>query len=612
MINVSLEGKRIVARFDYDPELIRRIKNIPGARFLKPQDGGPGWYYPLDMETCKAFRKEFSLEEARFDEALTTWGRQHVGASKIMAEIGQSNDAELNLLPERLPALYQSLDARPFQRVGVAFIGNRHSRPLVADEPGLGKTRQVIGGIAEAGMLDDPRGHLIIAPKTSLTNTWANQLHELQDLPVFVMPDGRQNREWLFEDVALARELQMPHWLVLGPNMVQLRKVIKENGVEDLEPQWPQLFDWEWATVTCDEVSKAAMQSPASMTARGLQKLKSDRRIAMDGTPVRGKPIKLWGILHWLHPESFTSKWRWAYQWLEIEENRFGKKAGRVKKDRQEEFDKMLAPYMLRRTKKEVAPDLPDKAYREIVVEMTPKQAKQYQAMADDAEMRIDEDTSISATSILAEYTRLKQFANAYCEVHGKRPDGTWDIRPTFESNKLPVLWELMEELGIVGDNSDVIEGQDDEEPEQIVIFSQFTQTVDMVCRWLDSKGVHNLKITGAVNTNTRNAAAEEFQSGKGARIIVMNTMAGGVSITLDMANTVVFLDETWTPDDQTQAEDRIHRLSRIHKVQVVRIISEDTIEFYIQKQGIDKSEINSRILDLWREGFRSIQREAA
>src|SRR5690606_8281759 len=112
---------------------------------------------------------------------------------------------------------------------------------------------------------------------------------------------------------------------------------------------------------------------------------------------------------------------------------------------------------------------------------------------------------------------------------------------------------------------------------EGVIVFSQFTQVIDMVEGWLLKQGVHCAKITGKVKGKDRTKAVNDFQSGK-VHVMLMNTNAGGVAITLDRADTVVFLDQTWNPDDEEQAVGRAHRGSKDRQVMAYRILAKDTI----------------------------------
>jgi len=555
--------------FGYDAAFVAAAKGINGRRFVGREDGGPFWTVPLTLESCYALRETFGPALSIGGE-LKAWAWREVNRSREMTELAGAEDADLTKLPEMAPRLAEAL--HPYQRAGVAFLANGG---LCADEPGLGKTLEAIGAIHEAGLSNGP--NLIIAPKTSLDVVWETELTKWQDEPVYILPEGKAHR--LKALAAFKEEVVdagLSGWLVINPASVR-------QG-------YPVLHEVEWNSVTIDECHVEGLRNPRSRTATAMAKLKvvnGGLRIALSGTPMAGKPIQLWGILHWLRPEVYNSKWAWAREWLELYDNGFGTEIGDVKENRREAFDRALTPYVLRRTKGEVYKELPPKQYVDLWLPLSGKQARQYREMEKDAMAKLSEAESITANGVLAEFTRLKQFALAAWEMgeSGK-------LHPTGESNKLEQVLELLSERGITG-NADTEEGES-----QVVIFSQFTEVVEMVVRELNAKGIETLSITGKVKGAARKSAQESFQSDGGPRVLVMNVKAGGVAITLDRADTVLMLDEWWAPDVMTQAEDRVHRVSRIHQVTVYYLRSKDTVEEYIMNLVDEKGNMDRSIMD--------------
>jgi len=148
------------------------------------------------------------------------------------------------------------------------------------------------------------------------------------------------------------------------------------------------------------------------------------------------------------------------------------------------------------------------------------------------------------------------------------------------------------------------------------VIASQFSSIVDMVHEYLNAQGIKTVKITGDTPDEDRVAAQMLFRTDGerkvgDARVVVMTTTAGGVAITLDLADNVHILDETWVPDDQEQLADRVFNASRMHQVGVYVYRSIGTVEEYIKKVNIEKGAVNKEILDLRRQGFRADMQEA-
>jgi SNF2 family DNA or RNA helicase len=209
---------------------------------------------------------------------------------------------------------------------------------------------------------------------------------------------------------------------------------------------------------------------------------------------------------------------------------------------------------------------------------MTDTQQVQYLKFARMAEIELGDET-LTATNVLAIYMRLKQFASATQRFE----NGI--LVPTEDSPKLNLLVEKLDELGIMDGSSDA----------QAIVASQFERMAKMVYEHLKAKGVAVSLLTGGAKGKTE--TVKSFQEGE-AKVVVMTTDTGGVSITLDKADTVFILDEKWNPDDQTQVEDRAHRTSRMHQVTIYYIRTKETIEEYIRAVTGFKGKINKKILD--------------
>lgn len=585
-VRATLEGKRIVVRFPYDPRLVANVKRVPGARYVP---SGKHWTVPADLTSARALREQFG-SSLMLSPELSAWGYRQVQQERTLGSLAVATDATLERLPKVLPSLSAAL--YDYQRVGVKFIATSVA-PLVADEPGLGKTLEIIAGIFEAGL--EQGANLVVAPATSLDTVWQYELGRWQPHPVYVATGTRAQRDATIAEFTKIVNHGGTAWLVVNPEMVRYRKATDDELYNDpkhpLLPQYAALHSIKWANIIIDECHKHAIRHPKTLTAQGMFALKATGlRSAMSGTPVGGREINLWGVLHYLNPDVFTSKWRWAEQWLEITDNGFGKVIGGIRKGREEAFYASLTPYMLRRTKADVLTQLPPKQHVDVWCDMQGAQAKQYKAMVKDAAVRIN-DRTISVNNVLAEFTRLKQFSFAAQDLRGDK------LVPLAQhSCKMDALLQRLDELGIL----------DGEGDEQAVIFSQFKEVVDAVYATLQARKVPVLKITGDVNKKGERANLQRsFQSGE-ARVMVMTTTAGGVAITLDRASNVFILDETWDPDDQTQAEDRCHRASRIHQVTVYTFRTRNTVEEYILEVLLDKQNVNTAIMDHRRELLRT------
>lgn len=535
-------------------EMVRRSKAINGGRWHKESKT---WHYPLAVETCLRLRQEWGSGLV-IDNSLADWYREHAASRAIQADLSRSTDATLVRLPETAPVLAAAL--RADQRVGVAWAANLYrDAGLVADEPGSGKTLEVIGGILEG----DVQGPVLVAcPRLSVKTVWFNELRRwAPDERVYMMRGTRAKRESV-----LRRFLADPaprKWLITVMETLRVKDT-EVNGKTVKGAEYPALFGERWGAVIVDESHKAfgsLTVVKGTLHGKGLKRLNAERRIACTGTPF-GKGGRLqgfFGTLHWLWPDEYTSFWRWAEAYFHIEEDEFyikggggqkktAKRVGDLREGSEEDFLQSLGPRILRRTKEETMPWLPKKQFQEVLCEMEGAQLKQYQALLDDAEFQAG-DGFISVDGVLALITRSKQLANGALY---RDEDGVVRFDPK-ESCKINMLFQKLEQRGILDDSGHM----------KVMIASQFNEFLYAVRERLQAEDVAHHLIVGKTSDKAREQAIEDFQAVGGPRVFLLNSKAGGVSVTLDAADEVHMLDELWDPGDNTQIEDRIHRASR-------------------------------------------------
>jgi len=569
----------------------------------------------LDVENCKWLRNTFGMEVV-FTDDIIEWGKQIKEERERLTKLANAeavSDETLLAVQDRLPVMWKLL--RPDQKVGINYIA-QSPNPLVADEPGLGKTLEVIGGIYQAGLADGP--NLIICPKISIENVWLYELRRFQDNAIFPAPEGRKQREKFLEEVEDCLDLEVPFWLIVNPAMLTYRKTKDGVGVYDpvtdsyFDTQFPFIHRTQWNSIIIDEAQDSGIANASSQISRSLKTIKSGKRIATSGTPAGGKASRLWGILHWLEPKVFTSKTRWSEQWLVGHDQPVQGGANEVRvyagiqSDQEERFFRAHAQYILRRKKEEVFvdaegnPTFPPPIEQDFWVDMTPAQRQQYKLMNEDAVARIEGGGNVIQNNLLGVYVWLRQFANAYCDLVEKGQVFDEDIQefvtkyramPTFDSPKLAVIEEFLSELDIPNSQ------------EQMVVFTQFSTVADMLEQWFQSKGVPVGKITGKITSRqVRAELIDSFQAGTGPKVMVMTTKAGGVSINLDRADTCIHFDEEWDPDKKIQATNRIHRASRIHMVRSITIRTRGTIEEDVVMHTLErKAHVNEVLLDIFR-----------
>lgn len=607
-IELDDKGERIILRSPFFPGVAEMCKEIPGHNWSKTKGC---WTYPVSLQACRHMRHVFT-DMLVVGKRLSSWARQAIAEEQAMRDLGKLADIELDRLHEILPRLAMAMDARTYQRVGASFLANQpNGGVLLADQPGLGKSIQTLGGIVERGI--EVGLHLIACPATAIRITWEKEVRKWTDFRVFPVTGSATQKRKAIEAALLAPEDE-PRFVVINPETTRIKmgrwcskcKSFEEDFAtpqEDIDHredghktspkpyivQFPEFFEPSWTSIVVDESHRflSGIKGAHSKTqiAEGLCRLKVDEdglKVALSGTPIKGNPVNFWGVLHWLDPKQYSSKWTWAQQYLEVNETRFGQSIGGLNPARAEALYRSLDYVMLRRTKGEVAKDLPPKQYIEHWCEPSPQQAKQYEEMALMGEAMFGEK-SVSATGVLAELTRLRQIATAYQGADG----------PIMaKSCKWLFLLELLEERGLVG-TSRYNNGT------KYVIASQFGQVINAMEAEFRKLKVPTLKITGDVTPKQRLAAQASFQSEGGPRIMLLNTIAGGVAIDLDAhCDELFFMDETFVPDDQEQVEDRIHRVSRIHQVSIHYLYAKGSIDEKIAGMNISKDQIQKRVLD--------------
>jgi SNF2 family DNA or RNA helicase len=370
------------------------------------------------------------------------------------------------------------------------------------------------------------------------------------------------------------------------------------------EPDWPTLHKLIWDAVVMDE-SHRALASTANIQSKRITQLrfgamhirkrvrKGGLALALSGTPFRSKLTNAWGALNWCRPDVWTSFWTFAGTHFGVTEGKYGRviaEGAKVPRPLDEEqWARAIAPYLLQRDKQTAAPDLPPIQYvgtpppdnpdglTGIWLDMDPAQMRAYTAMKNLAQVRL-KGGILTAAGVLAEITRLRQFAistgkietvEKYALIHGKgHVYHEQEFYPVVPSNKIDwIIQFLTEREGYQG---------------KVVVASNFTQVLEL----LEREIYHHLRlqsysITGKTTDKNRERVVRRFNDpDDSVRVCLLNTVAGGEAITLDTCcDDLVLLDPCWTSDQEFQVVSRIHRVSRIHQVQVHRLFSAGSID---------------------------------
>lgn len=561
----QFDDKRVTVVSDYPMRDKERIKSLPGSRYDVKSHM---WFAPLTWATCRALRGIFG-EDLQIGPKLIDWATaERAGRIDPARELRNAWDAE------------GDEDLYPFQRAGVQFLTYAR-RALLCDEMGTGKTVQTIRtlmNIARTG--ENPFPAIVVAPN-NMTITWKKEIEKWwPGVTATVIKGPPKKRLEQINDGAHVHIINFEglraHSRLAPYGSVRLKRCVvcdpmlpdtKSNQQSSCEHCKKELNKIGWKTVIVDEAHR--MKDPKAKQTRACWALRTDATenvFCLTGTAIANAPHDLWPALHMISEDEWPSRVKYIDRYCLASYNIFGGMSViGLRDDTKEEFFDIVDPRMRRMPKEAVLPFLPKKTYSERYVEMNPKQKRAYDQMEAGLIALLDDDGDSSeggiavASNPLVQLTRLTQFASAYAEVNDEGK-----VVMTTPSNKIDALLELLDDMG--------------EEP--LVVFAQSRQLIKLAEAALERRKISFSLIVGGQSPEEREAAKEAFQQGQ-VRVIMCTIAAGGIGITLTRSAAACFLQRSWSMVENSQAEDRVHRIgSEIHdKIEIIDIISVGTVE---------------------------------
>jgi SNF2 family DNA or RNA helicase len=557
------------------------------------------------MDSCRALREEFG-EDLIILPPLADWAREQIIKERNLEAFREEQLEQVNFLrvQAEAPQLLKAMMNRQYQIAGAAFM-IAGKQVILGDDPGLGKTLQTLAALIE----NDAKNILVVCKKTATRTVWERETLRWTDIKPYVAQGLRPEREAVMNEFAARRGGRK--MLIINLEMVRAKRhelcpdspsgecvygKFPPHGhrhAYPAEPDWPFLTNRKWDAIIIDEAHNLLASTANVMSKRitqqrfGAVQIRKQLNpnglaIALSGTPFRSKLEMGWGTLNWLRPDIFKSYWNWADTHFGVEDGAYGKIIGGGEKvlepRNSKRWDAMLRPYYLKRTKAEAAPDLPPIQFAGtpidpedpdspcyVQLEMDKDQARAYASMESMAEA-ILESGKITATGTLAEITRLRQFATA-THIHGA---GRQHLIPKLPSNKIEWLIDFLQERENTG--------------QKVVVASSFSSLVELAAETIRKEcGMEVLTLTGETSDRDRVHLVTRFQDpGDTLQVVALNRNAGGESITLDAADEMVVLDMPWVSDRDEQLFSRIHRVSRVHNVEIYRLVSTGTIDAMI------------------------------
>ena len=479
----------------------------------------------IHLPLSQAFYLKNNLSDQQsFDEAFN-----------IFYEKFQNHSNKKYSLPSNIQATLREYQILGYQ--WLKTLANCNLGGVLADDMGLGKTLQTITFLLSS---KQEKPSIVIAP-TSLVYNWQDEIMRFAPTLKVLIISGLQS------------ERQQKINSINDYNVVVTSYPLIRRDIE-------MISKYEFYACILDEAQY--IKNANSLNARAAKQIKADCRFALTGTPIENSLTDLWSIFDFILPGYLSSyhHFRKKYEIPIIKED--DKQASNL-------LLSQIKPFVLRRMKKEVLTELPEKIETKISIEMTPRQKEVYQALLLESQHTLTETIKEkgfkhSQMDIIILLTRLRQVC-CHPSLYLENYDG--------ESGKLNTLIELIKEA---------IEGN-----HKILVFSQFTSMLHKIADYLERIGLSYYYLDGQTPIVDRGIMVKKFNEGK-KPLFLISLKAGGTGLNLTGADMVIHVDPWWNPAVEEQATDRAYRLGQHHKVQVFKLITRHTIEdkiFELQNQ---------------------------
>ena len=436
---------------------------------------------------------------------------------------------------------------RPYQITGYRWLcslAHYGMGGILADDMGLGKTLQTITYV-----LANPGTRTLIVCPTSLAYNWQDEFSKFApQIATQIISGTPQERADLMQ-----QSTDVPVWITTYP---LIRK--------DVDLYKAQIFD------ACFIDEAQFIKNPTSLGAKAVKAVQAKHRFALTGTPIENTLSELWSIFDFVMP-GFFGRYR---QFEECYEKPILRDHDSVQ---MQKLRRKIRPFVLRRMKKEVLTELPDKIETRRMAEMGAKQRKIYESYLARIQMELagDEENTPGGNrmQVLAALTRLRQicchpatFASNY---HGG-------------SGKLDLLMEQL---------PDILEGG-----HSVIVFSQFTSMLSIIAHELKQRNIPFFYLAGSTSAQERKREVKEFNRGE-VKVFLISLKAGGTGLNLTGADTVIHFDPWWNPAVEDQATDRAYRIGQKKKVQVIKYVMKDSIEEKIYELQKRKKQLSDQLI---------------
>ena len=472
---------------------------------------------------------------------------------KIVRDLEKDIGDEEVEIPSNLNA-----SLRYYQKIGfkwLSVLDKYHFGGILADDMGLGKTIQILAIILKYinENQENKKASIVVSP-SSLTLNWYNEAKKFAPtLKVCVIRGNNKERKEIID------KIENYDLIITSYDLLK----------RDIELYKNKKYKFRFAIA--DEAQY--LKNSNTQNAKAIKSILADTRFALTGTPIENSLAELWSIFDFIMPEYLFGYKEFKHEY-EIP----------IVKEQDEEAMKklkmLIEPFVLRRTKKEVLTELPEKTITVLNNEMTEEQEQIYLSYLMQAKKEVAEEVDAkgfekSQIKILAALTRLRQIC-CHPKLFIENYNG--------ECSKLDQCMEIIEE-GISANH-------------KILLFSTYTSMFDIIEKKLKKKDIEYFKLTGATKVEDRIKIVDEFNENSNIKVFLISLKAGGTGLNLTGADMVIHYDPWWNLSAENQATDRAYRIGQKNNVQVYKLITKNSIEEKIYELQERKAKLADDMLN--------------
>ena len=541
--------------FNIDDISKREYKNIVKAfkdnkKFYKLENGN---FINLEEDETKNMFKLMevlgftnSLEEMKIHESKSLYINHLLTENKIPYIEGIEKTKEIANKFEQIKYIQYNIPVdlkvklRDYQLDGFKYLKTLDYYGfggILADEMGLGKTIQTI-----AFLLSKEQSKSIIITPTSLIHNWRSELEKFAPtLKIGLVNGSKKEREKIIN------------------NFKDYDVLLTTYGTIRNDLELYEKIDFDCCII--DEAQN--IKNPLSMTTDAGKSINAKVKFALTGTPIENNLNELWSIFDYIMPGYLYNITKFNAIFIKNEAN-------------MNHLKQLIRPFILRRTKKQVIKELPDKIEKKFLVELNKEQRKLYGVYVNEVQKKLKEKKDVEdKITILSYLTKLRQICLDPSIISNEYKS---------KSSKIETCLELIDNC-INEDN-------------KVLVFSQFTTVLKNIGEKLRKNKIEYSYLDGQTKAIERIRLVNEFNESKDKKVFLISLKAGGTGLNLTSANTVIHFDPWWNPSVENQASDRAHRLGQENVVEVIKLIAKGTIEEKIIKLQEQKKELIDDIID--------------